>query len=333
MVKFIVRSHHFSNAKSIEALTTNIRFEIEDTGVGMTLDQLHTIFLPFEQVGDQRRQTTGTGLGLAISRQLVRLMGTEIQVNSVFGKGSTFWFEVTVPVVLEERATPPVHMRTLIGYKGRRQKVLIVDNDATNRLILRHLLDPLGFVGFEAENGQEAVDRARTIQPDVILIDLFMPVMNGFEAVQQIRQILELADVIVIAISASAFETDQQKSRMVGCDAFLAKPVDAKHLFTVLETYLKVDWIFAEVEEDVGEERPEAFMPDQLLVPPPPDELKVLYEFACRGDILGIRECAAKLEQRDVKFRPFAAKLSQFAKTYQDEPLLTFIESYMEGDA
>jgi CheY-like chemotaxis protein len=260
-------------------------------------------------------------------------MDSEIQVTSTFGTGSTFWFEVTLPVVMEEREEPQVHVRTLIGYKGRRQNMLIVDNDATSRLILRNLLEPLGFACAEAENGREALEKVRNLQPDVILIDLSMPVMSGFEAVQAIRQIPKFADVVVIAVSASAFESDEEKSRMVGCDDFVVKPVDVNRLFALLEEHLKVDWIYEEAEEGVEEERSDVPIPDQSLVPPPPDELKVLYDLALKGDIFGIRERVAILEQRDRKFRPFAAKLSQFAKTYQDDHLLAFLESYLENKA
>ncbi|RKZ84675.1 MAG: hypothetical protein DRR16_14055 [Candidatus Parabeggiatoa sp. nov. 3] len=200
-----------------------IRFEVEDSGVGMTEEQLDKIFLPFEQVGDTKRRAAGTGLGLAISRQLVELMGSEILVSSEFGKGSHFWFEIALTKVnVKEEAM----QKTLqvIGYHGKRRTILIVDDNPQNLKILLSLLKLLDFNVVEASNGQESVALAKEIQPDMIFMDLVMPVMTGFEAVQILRQMPEFKNTPIIANSASVFEAAQEKSRIAGCNAFLPNP-------------------------------------------------------------------------------------------------------------
>jgi len=134
---------------------TQMNFQVIDTGVGMSSDQLKHIFLPFEQAGELKQRIAGTGLGLAISRKLVQLMGGEIQVNSEAGKGSTFWFYLTLPVVEAVANEKPARIGKIIGYKGKPRTVLVVDEKLPNRLVLLNLLAPLGFEVVLAENGLE----------------------------------------------------------------------------------------------------------------------------------------------------------------------------------
>ncbi len=309
--------------------TAHLRFEISDTGVGMTPEQLAVIFHPFEQVGNPQDRIAGTGLGLAISRELVRLMDSDIQVMSEFGRGSTFWYDLTLPIMQEHQHASLSDRQILIGYGGRQRQVLIVDDDATNRRVLRDLLKPLGFACAEAENGQEALEKARDTQPDVILLDLVMPVMDGFEAVRHIRRDSALADVVVIAVSASAFDVDQARSLSAGCQAFLSKPVDTRSLFQILKNHLQLEWLYQERDAD---DAARALRPESPCVVPPHDELKHLHNLTLRGDLLGAQEHAVTLADNDATFQPFAAQLTQLAKTYQDEHLLAFLERCLEGE-
>ena len=322
---------HGQPTSTLQPPTSRIRFEIIDTGVGISPEQLEKMFLPFEQVGDIQRRAEGTGLGLAISQQLVQVMGSGIQVTSESGKGSTFWLDLELPVVslgIEEKR---ISERDVVGYKGRLRKVLVVDDKPYNRAVLVNLLEPLGFELAEAENGQEGIEQARAMQPDVIFMDLVMPVLTGFEATQEIRKMPELQDVVIIAISASVFDTDQQQSMLAGCDGFLPKPVDVKKLFASLETHLELEWVYEGiVSEDIAEGAAEREAMAEPWVPPPPDELAVLFELAMRGDMLGIQEQAAYLEKMDKELTPFANKLHQLAKDFQDRQILAFIEQYME---
>jgi CheY-like chemotaxis protein len=259
----------------------HIRFEIQDTGIGISPEYIENIFDPFEQVGDSQDRAEGTGLGLAISRQLVALMGGEIQVKSKAGRGSTFWFDLTLPVlapVIEEETL--ARPEDITGYtcpdlkEGERLNVLVVDDKQENRVMLLNMLEPLGFAIIMAENGQEAVAKARDIQPGVILMDLIMPVMTGFEAIQEIRQIPDLQHVIMFAVSASVLEQDQAKSKIVGADAFLSKPVKMDLLLSLLETHLNLTWVYTEPKEEQKEkhaEKQEDSRVEEPLIPPPPE--------------------------------------------------------------
>ncbi|MDM8561996.1 ATP-binding protein, partial [Candidatus Marithioploca araucensis] len=314
------------NGKVSDENSKTLRFEVEDTGVGMTHEQSEKIFLPFEQVGDTQRRADGTGLGLAISRQLVQLMGSELKVKSEFGKGSTFWFDLTLPVA-DNIQTTSSQKREIIGYKGKRQKVLIVDDRLENRAVLVNLLEPLGFEIIEAENGKEEIANAREIQPILIMTDLVMPVMTGFEAVQEIRQRPKLENVVIIAVSASVFEMDQEKSKIAGCDAFLPKPVDASKLFALLETHLKLEWIYSEpIIESVSENKTTELIGE--IVSPPEADLEILYELALMGKMRRIQEQAMRLEELDEKYLPFAHKLQELAKEFEDEQILALLEEY-----
>jgi len=314
------------NGKVSDDNSKTLRFEVEDTGVGMTPEQSEKIFLPFEQVGDTQRRADGTGLGLAISRQLVQLMGSELKVKSEFDKGSTFWFDLTLPVA-DNIQTTSSQKREIIGYKGKRQKVLIVDDRLENRAVLVNLLEPLGFEILEAENGKEEIANAREIQPILIMTDLVMPVMTGFEAVQEIRQIPKLENVVIIAVSASVFEMDQEKSKIAGCDAFLPKPVDASKLFALLETHLKLEWIYSESIAESGSENKTTESIGEMVSPPEAD-LEILYELALMGKMRRIQEQATRLEELDEKYIPFAHKLQELAKEFEDEQILALLEEY-----
>ncbi|NEO45066.1 MAG: GAF domain-containing protein, partial [Moorea sp. SIO4A3] len=195
-----------------------LRFEVIDTGVGMTQKQLETIFQPFEQVGDIHNRADGTGLGLTISQKLIDLMKGELNLKSELGKGSTFWLDVTFPTLEIALKTEENLVGQVIGYQGVRRKILVVDDKLENRAVLQNMLEPLGFEVVLGNNGLEEVQLACQIQPDLILTDLVMPVKTGFEAVQEIRQIPQIQNVTIVAVSTSIWEMDETKSRIAGCE-------------------------------------------------------------------------------------------------------------------
>ncbi|NEP01599.1 MAG: response regulator [Symploca sp. SIO2E9] len=228
-----------------------IRFEVIDTGIGISYSQLEKIFQPFEQVGDSKNRKSGTGLGLAISRQLVQIMGNELKVKSELGKGSTFWFDLTFPVVeVVAKAQPKIEPR-LITYRGQRHKLLVVDDQPENSLLLLHMLEGIGFEVAIAENGMEGLEIAQKIRPDLILTDLFMPIKTGFTMVPEIREIPGMQDLPIIALSASSFEIMDSESKRLGCNAFLRKPIQQEKLLALLEQYLQLEWVYNQSEFDL----------------------------------------------------------------------------------
>ena len=328
----VVESDSKNNASPTS--NTTLRFKIIDTGVGISSEQLEKIFQPFEQVGESKRREEGTGLGLAISRQLVELMGSKLQVSSQLGKGSTFWFEVSLPIVktLSFKEQRQKQQQRIIGYQGQRRQILIVDDKEENRLVLLNMLEPLGFEVILGNDGQEEIDIAQKIQPDCILTDLVMPVKTGFEAVKEIRTIPELKNVIIIAISASVLDMDRQKSKLLGCDSFLAKPVDEQDLFSSLQEFLKLEWIYEEITEletEVEAQVNSQVSLSEYLVAPPIEEIEILYELAMLGSMKKIRERAFYLEELDQKYLPFANKLRDLAQGFQEKAIVNLIEQYL----
>jgi signal transduction histidine kinase/CheY-like chemotaxis protein len=301
-----------------------VRFEVRDTGIGIDQDHLITIFQPFEQSGHLERQAGGTGLGLSISRQLVGLMQSEIHVESTLGFGSNFWFEIAVPFA-QTAFAGPVSIATISGYAGPRRLALIVDDVAANRQMLRDVLTGLGFDVEEATNGAEAIDMAEARPPDIIFMDIRMPIMNGLQATAGLRLIKATKSTPIIAISAGASETDETKSIAAGADAFLVKPIDHDRLMEQIVRHLQLDW---------QHEAPAKAAPVAAAeyVAPPPDEIKVLRDLAVIGNMRGIERRAAQLAELDTRYRPFADKLRQMAQAYQSKAVLSFVEGYAEQE-
>ncbi|PTL76219.1 ATP-binding protein [Vitiosangium sp. GDMCC 1.1324] len=303
---------------------SRIRFEVRDTGIGIHEDQLSILFQPFEQVGEARRRQGGTGLGLAISRQFVRLMGSDIQVESRLGQGSTFWFELELPVVnAEMTAAPPDGVVT--GYHGPAKKVLVVDDVAENRAVVVELLARLGFEMTEAENGREGLDKARALQPDLILMDTMMPVMDGLEATYWIRQLPHGREVPIVAISASAAQEDRDRSLEAGVNAFIAKPIDHRVLLQEVGACLGLSWTYETPREQPAPQEDNA----QPLLPPPQEQLAVLHELALAGSMRDILHWATQLTNLGAQYGPFATKVSQLARGYQSKAILGLVESHL----
>jgi PAS domain S-box-containing protein len=224
------------------AFETQLRFEVRDTGIGMNQDQLKAIFRPFEQVGDMQRRLSGTGLGLAISRQLVRSMGGDIQVASEAGRGSRFWFDLSAPA--EARVAGLSEQQCVAGYQGPRKRVMIVDDTPANRMMLVDFLGELGFEVDQAASGEEALERAQAARPNLVLMDLVMPGIDGLEAARRLHLIEGMQDVPIIAVSASASNTDEKRCLAAGASAFISKPIRQELLLQEIGRLLQLEWLF-----------------------------------------------------------------------------------------
>lgn len=298
-----------------------LHFHVHDTGIGIREEQFENIFRPFEQASDTARRFGGTGLGLAISRQLVRMMGSDIHVDSQFGHGSKFSFDLRVPVV-ETQAIANKTEPDIIGYQGEPKKILIVDDVQANRGMLAELLSGLGFGISEANDGRQGVERARVEQPDAILMDVMMPVMNGLDAMRSIRTMPALREVPIIAISASATLEERDAALAAGANEFMAKPVDQAHLLECLARYLEITWIHAQPSSQA--------VPDAIhgQAVPPPQEIEELYRIAMAGNMRDIRQYAARLVQRDERYRSFADHLRELADQFQSKAIVKLVERH-----
>ncbi|MEG4119293.1 ATP-binding protein [Microcoleus sp. N9_B4] len=305
---------------------TKIRFQIEDTGMGISSDQLEKIFLPFEQVNKTSGNTEGSGLGLAISQKIVQMMGSTINVKSQAGLGSIFMVDLDLLKLPELAAFFSItNRRNIIGIIGRQPTILIVDDKWENRSVLSNLLSPIGFKIIEAKNGQEGLEKAKS-QPDLIITDLVMPVLDGFEMIRRIRANNEFKNVVIIVTSASVFEADKCQSLQAGCDDFMPKPVQVEILLEKLEKHLQIEWTYEE-EKTVVNSLPSP-SPSPSLVAPPEPEIEALYDLAMKGHLQGIIKRSASIEQMDKKFAPFANKLRELSKGFQEKALKEFINQY-----
>lgn len=226
--------------------THYIRFSISDTGIGIAREKQQQIFESFRQADSSiTRQYGGTGLGLAISCQLAELMGSRIEMSSEKDRGSTFWLDCALP------AEPPLeqHLPSVVPIDTaswstpedlKHYRVLLAEDDRINQTVVTALLDQLGLSVTVVSNGREAVDEMVANHYHLVLMDLQMPEIDGFEATRQIR-LLEGAQgkTPIIALTAHAMEKDRQKCRQAGMNDFLSKPIDSDRLNLVLGTYLK----------------------------------------------------------------------------------------------
>jgi CheY-like chemotaxis protein len=299
-----------------------LRFEVEDSGIGMTEEQIVRLFQPFEQVGDARRRAGGTGLGLAISRQLVRLMGGDIQVSSEPGRGTLFWFELIVPVHAHARPDAGDAPGEPIGYAGARRKVLVVDDAPAVRAWLAEALAPLGFDVAEAADGEEGLRRAAEVMPDLVVMDVAMPVLDGVEATRRLRRMPQLAAVPVIATSASPSALVMQRCRDAGADGFLPKPIDRKALLQTIGERLLVQW----VRRDAGmTPAPAQEIDAGALFIPPREEMELLQRLARMGSMREIRERADYLRTLDPRYAAFSQRLRNLAERYQSKAIATLV--------
>ncbi|MFM9265283.1 PAS domain S-box protein [Tychonema sp. BBK16] len=326
----------FSQNEMSDKHTLKIRFQVEDTGTGIDESKLEEIFLPFHQVGSNRF-VEGTGLGLSISRKLVKLMGSEIHVKSTLDKGSIFWLDLdlTAPKLYSE-VLPLQERRWLVGFVGDKRKVLIVDDNQVNRSMLHRLLSGLGFEIEEAENGQECLDKAVEFKPNVILLDLLMPVIDGLETARRVRQLPELKDVVLIALSANVFENTQQDSLLAGCDYFMSKPIEANHFLEQLRLHLGLEWIYEDCSDGkkgkIPSLSPKSEFPNYSdLLPPVAESVVRMLKLAAMGDIEGIFDEAVQLESLEPKLMLLVTRVRQLAKKFGIKQIRTLLKQYIES--
>lgn len=313
-----------------------VRFEIRDTGVGMSQEQLERIFQPFEQVGRAREMAEGTGLGLTISQKIVHLMGSQIQVQSQINQGSTFVFDLVFPLAQEWVAPSMTRYGKILGYQGPRRRILVVDDRPENRSVVRSLLEPLGFGMLEAADGYEGYDCALAQQPDLILTDLVMPDSDGFELIQRLRGLSEFRSLPIIVSSASVFEEDRDRSLEFGGSAFLPKPIQAEELFNLLQQLLQLDWQYEAIEtpaEATATVSPETFDADAVegLPLPSREVLAQLLDWARRGNLNRIRGWSNEVVEDAGDCREFAQCLGNLAQRFRERDILSMLQVALES--
>ena len=294
----------------------------------MSPDSLSKIFVPFEQVGDTNRQTEGTGLGLAISTKIVNLMSSKIEVKSNLGAGSTFAFTVEFPLAADwVNAATVAAEKQIIGYYGTQKTILVVDDNWQNRSVIVSLLEPLDFAVVEAENGEDGLAKAAQINPDLIIADLLMPVMDGFELLRQLRSSETFKNVPSIVSSASVYEMDRQKSLEAGGDDFLPKPMQLDELFSVLEKHLQIKWKYEQTAlsetavNQLASKISDSVIPTSKMSISAPEDLALLLNLAQQGRLKKLTEEAKQIEQLDKSYTQFIQQILQLAKSFQADKI------------
>lgn len=258
-------------ATKLEGDKWMLRLDIEDSGPGIEPDILDTIFSPFEQSDAARQERGGTGLGLAISRDLAQLMGGDVVAESQVGNGSTFTATLAVQEVsqLDVYSLRLPHTDYFSGVEEQHigTRILIIDDVDSNRLLLNKLLSPFPFEIREAKNGREGVEVTQTWSPAIILMDLAMPVVDGYEAINRIRAMPGGKSICIVVITASSFKDDRQKSYEAGADGYIRKPFHNYELYEELERAAGIRWI----RSPVGT----APLPEGVSIAPTRDELNV----------------------------------------------------------
>ncbi|MEZ0369771.1 MAG: ATP-binding protein, partial [Candidatus Sericytochromatia bacterium] len=219
-------------------------FTVEDSGIGISAEDLSSIFKPFVQLDSGGLAQGGVGLGLAISQKFIELMGGTLKVESQPGVGSLFQFEL--PVSREPDQAPisllrPVRSELAPGQPMHR--ILVADDDADNRSLMAHYLSPLGMEVQLASHGQHALDIWTSWQPALIFMDIRMPGLDGYEVTRRIKAACGESAPVIIAVTASAFEEERAVALSQGCDDFVRKPVTQERILELLEQYLKLEFI------------------------------------------------------------------------------------------
>ena len=328
-----------NNTKPHHSSLVTLHFSIFDTGIGIPETRLEDIFSPFQQISEHTRHREGAGLGLSVSRKLVELMGGELHVASVVGQGSTFGFTLTVPEVADWQPRPTLPARRIIGYRpldemnAHTLTVLIADDKWENRSVLVNFLTPLGFTIEEACDGQEALEKIVERQPDLILMDLVMPRLNGYEAIRNIRANPRIRQPKIIAVSANSSSVGRPPLSLIECDAFLEKPIQAPKLFAAIGQHAPLEWLYETpcADDDAGNSA-EREIPTDAVIPPEQDTLRTLLELARMGDVIGLQEQARACEAKRPELLPFAGELRQLADAYLVDEMKTFLQSFLEGE-
>ncbi len=311
-----------SNAKSLQ-------FHISDSGVGIAAEDIEHIFSPFHQTGSVLHKAQGTGLGLSITEKLIKHMRGDIRVDSELGQGTQFYFHVQ-GLEVEGEQTQEDMLLNIGGYRienqaNKRYRILAADDTQANLDVLHNILEPLGFIMHYAENGREAIDIAHAHKPDLIFMDLVMPVLSGFDAIKRLRQQEAFKNTPIITISASVYGEHIAASKEAGSDDFIPKPFRTEHLLQCIAKHLDLTW--TTIETDVLE-------PDSIRVQqhehidPSPEQIEKIAHMAEQGDILSLQTYLKQLEQDEPRLQVFIVKVRELANEFEDDAIYELMQKY-----
>ena len=289
--------------------------EVGDTGPGIPPSDLERIFEPFARGSNQSSDVSGgTGLGLTISKMLIDLMGGDIMVHSAEGKGTVFKLRLFLPHVISHAAAEAIEDRVYLGYQGRRRRILVVDNEPLDRSVISSFLTPLGFDMFEACSGQECLDLLDAVSPDLVMIDLAMPEIDGWETIRRMRR-TEHRDIPVMVVSANAFEKGADNDANITSDRFITKPVNINELLESIGRCMALSWIFHEARTSVPA------VAQGPLTYPPREWIEELRQHTEAGYLKGIVQTLDRLHECGSDYREFVDTARNLTGRFQFEEL------------
>ncbi|MDX2272567.1 MAG: ATP-binding protein [Cyanobacteriota bacterium] len=323
-------------------------FAVMDTGLGIAESELQAVFEPFVQSASGRQSSEGTGLGLAISREFVRLLGGELRLISSLGQGSTFSFSIPLKLLKgsdyvskklqdTDRQSIQCH-QSIIGIKPFLSnpknlggsptlwRILVADDRWENCSLLSQLLTPIGFAVKTVQDGQAAFDCWQNWDPQVVIMDMRMPIMDGYSATRQIRAQATSHQPIIIAVTASAFAEQQAEILAAGCNDLLRKPLQIEQLLDKIAEYLQIEYIYQDLPADQGIPAAEISTPaewQQDLEEMPHTWLERLRQAAQRVNQKAILSLIVEIPPSHVKL---ASRLINLTENYQFEEIIAYIE-------
>ena len=311
-----------------QAATCRLAFTVIDTGPGIPQEEIEKIFEPFVQA-KSKMQHRGSGLGLAISRHFVTLMGGEMRVESIPGKGAAFTFYIQAAVANDvapsDKPAPVIALRP----DQPAYRILVVEDNKTNLRLLEETLSSVGLTVRGAEDGRTGVNLARAWRPHLVIMDITLPGMDGLEATWRIKE--ETPNIPVIVLTARAFTQDREAAFAAGCDAFMTKPVDMAALFQKIGQLTGAQFVYETDGAESGETAASATtasLTPERLAGLSPEIRQGLYEAAVIADRPGINRLIDQIQTED---DALAEALRELARAFQFDRLAALVENDATG--
>ncbi|MEO8316617.1 MAG: ATP-binding protein, partial [Pseudomonadota bacterium] len=319
-VKYTQRGHA---AFKVRYRNQVAEFEVSDTGMGIAPEDLERVFQPFERGGNAEvRAIPGTGLGLTITKLLTQVMGGEITLHSTKGTGSTFTIRMLLSEAMQDASAELSRLAN--GYQGTRRRILVIDDDLSHVEFMRGLLQPLGFEASAVNTGAEAA-QAASYKPDLIMVDLSLPDMTGWEVIRQLRNMPELQGVRILVVSANAHEYSPGGEALH--DGFVIKPVEVSTLLSALQKQLHLEWTYS--SEQIHEDAAPQLSPDMLgrcgI------HLEDLWQLGQIGHVRGIQSRLRDFEAQEPQAQALVRALREMVEKFDMKLYMTTIKGLRES--
>ncbi len=327
LINLLANAVKFTDRGSVTLRVTYSReiaiFEVEDTGIGISEEDIARIFLPFERSDSaNQRKEVGTGLGLAISNMLAHIMGGELSVTSTQGRGSVFKLRLYLREVRQPlRRDDATVLAT--GYSGARKRLLVTDDQVSQRVVLKEMLSPLGFDIMEADSGPACLASVERFRPDLLLMDIAMPGMDGWEVCRRLRENGH-NELPIIIVSANVFDPTARQTESMYCNDFIAKPFMLPDLLSKLKLHLGIEWTSA-----ASPATPSA---QAMRLIPPRATLARLAELGALGFVKGIHAELDRIEKKNSLYVPFCTELRTLVARFRLPEYTNRLKEWMYDD-